>query len=62
MVETKQKLDIDSLTEKQRESVVQAYFGVHPKYFVFINSEIKVNLIQMAMDGVEFKGFKCVKS
>lgn len=52
------KFSPTDLSEKEVESVVEYYLGIHPKYLVFSATDIKSDPWKIAHDGINFWGFK----
>jgi len=46
-----------ALSKEEKELIVADVIGVHPKYFVYNGTEIKINVYKMAQDGVNWSGF-----
>ena len=52
------KFDPASLTQEQRDQVVELEFGVHPQYMNFTYNEIQVDLWRLEHAGGRFDGFR----
>jgi len=46
-----------ALSKEEKEAIAAEVIGVHPKYFVYNGTEIKINVYKMAQDGVNWSGF-----
>ena len=45
------------LSKEDKENIVAELVGVHPKYFVYVGTQIKIDVYRMSMDGVNWSGF-----
>ena len=46
------------LTIEEQEQVVEDYLGVHPRYFMYVANNIRLNTGMHRFDGFHFNGWK----
>ncbi len=57
----KSKIDPASMSKQDIEAVVEYYFGIHPRYFIFADGlNLTVNEHVALAEGYHFPGFKPV--
>jgi hypothetical protein len=62
MAVAKKKFDPASLSVEDQEAVIELYLGIHPRYFVYRNSQqglpgLEVDIYTSRRDRKDFNGF-----